>query len=384
MSESYFIENLWQCSVCSHRTNRGLKDRYCCNCGHEKDGSDLEFQPDDMSEDAALGGAEALLAAAGPDWICKYCQSHQNQRNKRCGNCGGDPEGTQLVSPAQAKQIGREVREDFESAQRETEKMSRRLDAVHGLRTDQEPTHAWVPYLVVGAVLAAIGYFIWWLFVPHDVQARCTRLSWQHDTTVERYAVQLREGWSAEGGSFEVRPLGLRHHHYDRVHVGSHQDPYQDRYQCGETCSTSPRYTTCDRQGNGTSKCTKHGGERSCSPKYCYRTKYRTVQDYKDVSRSQMWYAWKIWDWSYHRTVTKSGSGREVRWPTDAELLASLATGERERSSRSAKYSVEFIEVDDDETHKLAPATLTDYQKYDTNKIYKLRVTNAGSVEVLP
>ena len=44
--------------------------------------------------------------------------------------------------------------------------------------------------------------------------------------------------------AIDVAPLGLRHHHYDHVHVGSHRESYSESYACGETCSTSAKRRT--------------------------------------------------------------------------------------------------------------------------------------------
>lgn len=176
--------------------------------------------------------------------------------------------------------------------------------------------------------------------------------------------------------------MGLRHHHYERVHVGSHQESYQDRYACGETCSTSPSYTTCSSNSNGTARCTKHGGTRSCSTKYCYRTAYRTVQDYRDVSRQQLWFAWKVWDWGYNRTVSRSGFTHATAWPTESELKAWLGDGERERSRRLASYKVTFTELGTGEAHFIRPDE-AGFLSYAVGDRHRLRVNNAGSVEVL-
>lgn len=387
----YDIEMLWTCSVCRHATNRGLTDRYCCNCGHKKDAGDPERMPDDMSEAAALTGEDARRAGAGRDWVCKFCDSLQNQLNKCCGNCGATERGTkmaeagvvsQLVSNEVAQRIGREVREDFEAAVRETEARGLALDAIYDYET-APPSRAWSRYAVGVVAAVLLGALLWWLFVPRQISTHVSQVHWQHDTLIERYAVYAHEGWYPESGAFETVPLGLRHHHYEHVHVGSHSESYQERYACGETCSTSPSYTTCSSSGNGTARCTKHGGSKSCSTKYCSRTAYRTVQDYRDEPRYQMWFGWKSWGWAYNRTVQRSGSINPI-WPTDTELTpARIGDGERERSAREASYKVTFRD-DDGETYDIKPKTVTEFLQYPTGKSVQLKVNHAGSVEVLP
>lgn len=392
---TYEIEMLWTCSVCSYEANLGLKDRYCSNCGHKKDESDVERMPADTSRAAALEGEKKRKAEAGADWVCKYCEANQNQLNKCCGNCGGDRDGTRLVSPAQAELIGREVRADFEAAQRDTEELGRKLDAAAHYeppvsRSIAPTVRRWYDFFFARfvrclGVAAALASLIWlglWLFTPRVVDAKVSQLYWQHDTLIERYAVHRHEGWVPSFDAIEVAPLGLRHHHYDRVHVGSHRESYSESYACGENCSTSPSYTTCSSNGNGTARCTKHGGTRSCSTKYCSRTAYRTVQDYRDVSRQQMWFMWKAWDWAYDRTVTRSGFTHATAWPTDGELTAWLADGEKERCARQASYKVTFAELKGGEAHFIRP-TASEFERYDLGQRYQLKVNNVGSVEVL-
>lgn len=393
----YTIEMLWQCSVCEHDGNRGLQDRYCTNCGHKKDATDVERMPDDMTRAAALSGADDAKARAGADWVCKYCDSVQNQLAKCCGNCGGDRAGTRLVSPAQAERIGAEVREDFQAAKREAEEIGRRLDEwsdqqarggasaapvafdADELLPRRRPVRTWA---VAALLVLALAWLLVWLFTPREVTAKVSAVRWEHSTIVERYAVQSRQGWSPAIGSFDVVPLGMRHHHYDRVHVGSHQESYQDRYACGETCTTSSSRTSCRSNSNGTATCTTTPGTRSCSTKYCTRTAYRTVQDYKNVSREQMWFGWKVWGWETHRTIPRSGSTLETAWPTEAELRAPLGAGEQERSRRQASYRVTFSE--DDDTHHIRPESLSEFQRYPVGKSVRLKVSPIGSVEVLP
>lgn len=362
----YDIEMFWECSLCRKRGNRGLKDRYCGNCGHKKDDTDREYMPEDMSEAAALAGDDARRAGAGRDWVCKFCDSVQNQLNKCCGNCGATERGTKL------QHVDTDAPVEAASSPNELQ---------HALRAHtRQSLKSWAMFVLP---LLAIIALLLWLFAPRDVMTQVSATHWQHDTVIERYAIYSHEGWYPDPQALQVVPLGMRHHHYDRVHVGSHQESYQDRYACGETCTTNPSYTTCSSNGNGTARCTKHGGGRSCSTKYCTRAAYRTVQDYQDVSRSQMWFGWRSWGWGYNRTVTRQGSAGPI-WPTGDDLKpSSIGDGERERSERRATYKVTFRE-DDGDTHDIEPKTEAEFLKYSKGDAVKLRVNNAGSVEVLP
>lgn len=380
---SYTIEMLWECSVCGNSGNSGLKDRYCCNCGKKKQEHDREYMPDDTSEAAALGGEDDLKARAGLDRICKYCDSVQNKRNKHCGNCGADDMGPRQVR----LDTDAPTAEDVEPpkapspAPRARKRWTPPVEDV----PEAAPVVRW-PWRRIGLIAAAVLAFAWllmWLFMPRQVRAEVAALSWKHDTVIERYQVYHREGWYPSSGAFEVMPMGLRHHHYDHVLVGSHQEPYQERYACGQDCYTTPTSRNCTRNGNGTATCTTSGGNRVCSTRYCSRTAYRRVNDYQDVSRSQMWFGWNVWDWGYNRTVTRSGATHTTVWPSEADLRpARLGDGEQERSARQAQYKVVFKTRDGDE-YSVEPKSDWDFQRYDVGDTRNLKVTRAGSVEVL-
>ncbi len=381
---TYQIEMLWQCCICAHRGNRGLKDRFCCNCGHKKDASDTDYMPDDTSEAAALSGDEKRRAEAGADWVCKYCDALQNQLNKCCGNCGAKDRGTTprqptILPPPRAPRAAAAPKTFAPAA----------VDVDPNIDSPPAWTRARAHYalrwLAAALALSALVYSGWWLFAPHIVTAKVVSCDWTQATVIERYRVYEREGFTPPGDSFETAPVGMRHHHYDHVHVGSHREPYSESYTCGESCSTSPSYTVCTPNNNGTASCERRGGERSCSPKYCERTAYRTVQDYEDVSRQQMWFRWKVWDWGYNRTVSRSGHNSEPVWAHDEDLQpgAPLATGERERSHRDAAYKVTFRDADR-ESYEFGPSGIDQFLSYHPGDERKLKVTHAGSVEVLP
>lgn len=358
------IEVLWQCSVCERRGNRGLKDRYCTNCGHKKDASDGEYMPKDTSEVAALSGDDDDRARAGADRVCQYCDSLQSRLNKCCGNCGAsDVEPTRSATEEpRACTSDEPVASDAFAAPR---------------------MRSWWPKLVVGAAVASLTWLGYWLFAPRVVDAVVTGMYWKHEVAIQRWQVNAHDGFDPEGAAFDVTPVGMRHHHYDHVHVGSHREPYRESYTCGQSCYTTPRTRSCRSNSNGTATCSSGGGDRVCHDKACYRTAYRTVQDYADVSRQRMYYTWRSWGWRYNRSVTKEGRSIETFWPSDAELKPStIADGEREQSERKESYQVVFGY--DDERVNINPSTEVEFKRYQVHQRRKLKVNRAGSVEVLP
>lgn len=376
---SYQIEMLWTCSICKKDGNKGLSDRYCGNCGHKKDNSDSEYFPEDISENNALTGDLQKKAVAGTDWVCMFCDSLQNQLNKCCSNCGATERGTKkFVPPAQTViETSSGVRE-YNSDVPVTGSIQLMENLPEKPFINRPRYNKNLLFLLVPII---IGLILWLIFRTKEVDAKVNSTFWEHRVLIDRYQVLQREGWYAEPRSFNVLPIGRRHHHDERVHVGSHQESYQDSYACGQNCTTSPRTRSCSSNGNGSANCSYSGGNTTCSTKYCSRTAYRTVQDYRNEPRYQIWYSWNIWDWAYNRTIKHAGTIDRPTWPTSAELDPNrLSDGEQERSSRERNYKVIFR--DEDDNYKIEPQTLDEFLKYKIGDTYKLEVSIA-SVSVI-
>jgi hypothetical protein len=304
--------------------------------------------PDDISEASALSGRERDESLAGPDWKCVYCRTVQNQLSKKCINCGAEqipPESTPAVGTTGKR-----------------------------IRTNNECIKPFIAAAVVIAIVTAISYFT---FKTRTKSARVESVQWTYAVSIDRYQVLFRDGWSPDSDAFDVHNSGTRVHHYDHRVVGHHEVPYSDSYACGETCTTSPR--TCSSNKNGTASCS--GGSRTCSTKYCNRTLHRTVTDYADFPVYQDWYEWHAWDWAYNRLIQHSGVTTETSWPTEEELKPIiLSLGERERQSRSEYYTVKFKSGTD--TYEVKPKSLNEFQSYTIGQIVTLKV-GLTSVQVL-
>src|SRR3954468_8513265 len=98
-------EGAWDCPVCGRKGNRG-PDKFCGGCGCPR-GPEVQFYlPEDAPE---VTEAEALKrAAAGPDWICPYCQGDNPATNAYCSGCGAPRDGakTRPVTEQRIDPIG--------------------------------------------------------------------------------------------------------------------------------------------------------------------------------------------------------------------------------------------------------------------------------------
>ena len=236
--------------------------------------------------------------------------------------------------------------------------------------------------IMLGATLLGLLAFV--LFRTRIVDGNVTALAWTHAVAVERYQIKRDQGFneSKPGDAFEVQPMGQRHHHYDKVADGTERVPRQERYACG----TTPRVCTpsCSTNGNGFKTCTDRctGG----NTKYCNRTVYDTVTKYKDVSREEMWYRWKVWRWIHNRNIVARGTTDKPYWPSEDEIGLNKNLGPEakdEREKRKTTYKVTFTDPADD-THGYTPSGLDEFMRLRMGSKRKIQVGILRSTQIMP
>lgn len=389
---------LWECSTCKRSGNRGLV-RECAGCGKQKEETDREYFPDDVSEAAAIAPTEG-----GPDRKCPYCKTLQDDDWEKCSNCGApkadggpswkarevslteDVGGSRTLSEREVLIEGSSgfddpAAENYQGARSVPPSASSKDVETPTIRKRRTLTYAVPVFLVMAAVL-----LVWWILSPRYVDARVESMHWDHVVHVERYKTVGEEGWSSPGDAFEERDVGKRVHHYDRVFDHYKLVPDTERVACGKTprvCRSIPK--RCKSKGDGTATCS--GGGETCSggdTKYCNKSIVRKEAVYRQEPRYAMWRSWKVWRWKHERDVRKDGHTRNPAWPSEKELLPPnpLTGGEKERTSRTAKYGVGFRDKDGEE-HKVSPGSESGFLRFELGQVRKLRVTPL-SVEVVP
>jgi len=268
----------------------------------------------------------------------------------------------------------------------ETEKMQRQI------RTARVPELRTL-FLIAIAAVVIIG-ILYLLFRERIVDTQVSALEWKRLTMIERKSAYPFEGWSPPSDAFDIRDLGKQLHHYEKVLVGSHQEPYTDRYSCGQNCTTTPRVCTsiprtCTSNKNGTARCSGggercSGGNRTCSTRYCTRTLYRTVNDYRNEPRYQTKYAWKAWRWRDNREIPLVGHDNEPRWPTADELRprGGLQPGEEERASHhEVLFKVTFTDGKESFSHE--PETENAFRRFAMGSRYRLTMSVASGIKTM-
>jgi hypothetical protein len=369
------IEMYWKCSACD-TVNGGLSKRcgerviYGSGCGKPLDHKNW-FMPEDLSKNLTVAD-HIKQAKEGPDWKCEYCGSTQRNSLGDCAVCGGDREFSKKKQPrTKKKQTSSQSR-----SQTIRQTIPYRSDLVLFLR-EFSPTVAGV----ILAAIAIIGILIW-AFTPKYIDANVKSVAWSGKIDVERYRQIQEEGWDPPYDGENLRQEGSRIHHYDRVKVGSHDESYNVSVACGQNCTSVSVPRVCTPNNNGTASCTGGGLRQECTTKYCDETRYRTVDDYEDVPRYQMWYSWYAWRWRHHRTVRSEGVDLKPYPPTDQIALNEGCIGQEHERHSDVSYSYECLFSDvDGKYRKYYPTTEFGFKQCTSGRKAKLKLV-AGNVSI--
>lgn len=359
---SFYVEMRWACGVC--KTEMFGRHKKCSHCGKPKDDEPFYDAPGPVSRADAVTDASLLKQAkAGPDWKCVYCRCAERRDSGECLNCGAPSGDSILPTTHTSPPIPIE-----------------QLDAKPRLLNRYPGSLLQVTLVVLFAGLGSL--FLWWLFSTKEIGARVAAREWQYTVHVERFQSIAGEGFSEDKPSdaVEVVSAGRRLHHHDKVRDGYRNEPCEEPYDCGETCTKTP--IECKPNDNGFKVCS--GGEKVCVPKHCSRSATCKVPNYKEVPVYQPWYTWKVWRWRHDRDVVESGVGGEVRLPSTERIALNrnLTPGQRERFSDSTKYTVTLIDAEG-KRHVYRPRTLEEYRSLAEGQNHKIAVGIARSVSIV-
>jgi hypothetical protein len=396
------IELTWRCTSCGQR-NLG-RHLVCQSCGNPKDDSEAYEMPPDPSQVASVTDPRLLRqATAGANWRCAFCGSDSRAFDGSCAQCGA----TQREGAAVARRVSPEI-----------------AQARAGV-VPRAPL-LWIAFgLIAVLLLCGVGLLVTARSRPapalslpsepdyRDLDARVDVAHWKQSVTVERWAIRDKEGFEEQKpkDAFDVRPLGERVHHVDKVQQGTttetytetvtemENETYSEQDQCGQDCTTTPQscHEECTNNNNGYATCHTvcSGGGQTCSPRYCTVQKTRmvpkpkqvertrTVPKMVDVPRMAAFFHWKQWDWGVDRSLSEQGEGFSTRWPSDERIALGNGTkkGEKERERRDGEYAIDLVASDGTrvEAH---PRSAEEFAKYE-NAIVTVRVHRYGGSEVV-
>jgi hypothetical protein len=401
------IELTWRCTSCGGQ-NLG-RHLVCTTCGGPKDDSEHYEMPADPSQVASVTDPELIkLATAGRNWRCAYCAGHVRAPDGTCAECGaGRDKGRPVAVGAPRAALFAAHPQAPPAADRRG--LVRALVVAGGVGL--------VALFGVVALALAVGSRPRPLRISQpdyrDLFADVESASWRHRVHVDRWQKVDREGFAETRPpeAFEVKSLGERVHHVDKVPDGTTTETYQEQETehvtetyseqevCGQDCVPLPDNCRqeCRDNGNGFATCSNvcTPGGQSCTPRHCtvqktrtvphtkMVTKTRVVPRFKDVERMAPYFSWRVWDWKEHRTFQTKGEGFATLWPSEQEIALNqnLGTGEKERERRVASYHV-IVSATASLRHTVSPASLDEFLRWK-DAACTLRVHRSGRTELV-
>jgi hypothetical protein len=356
MGGDRIIEMTWRCSGCK-RQNLG-RNKQCQGCGNPKDASEEFEMPSNTASAPTVTDPELLrLAAAGPDWRCRFCGSDQRRGNDACGNCGALSAGQPVLQTVAAA-----------PPRRKTSGLFLLLFLVFTCSC-------------AGCFVNCMTWLGGTISGDRSYDATVTSATWEHVVDVERYSQRTLEGFkeAIPADATDVKRIGKRVHHHDKVQDGfttqsfvdevadgTRVETYTVREACGEDCTTEPQRCreVCKSNSNGFATCREEcsGGRRRCKTRYCSETRTREVPKtrkqartirvpaYREEPRYADAFSYRQWTWAHDRTERKNGAlgdsgdalergAAKLPWP-DGARTTGLPPGEQEREKRTASYIV--------------------------------------------
>lgn len=373
------VEMFWGCTSCGANKNRG-RFKGCETCGAPRSTSSPEFMPDDVQAAPAVTDPTLLEKfSGGEDWSCKYCGKATFRADKSCKHCGSPQDD----STATAQTIEPTALPSSDEAPL------------------LKPSKAWSVGAAAVFLLAALLYA---LLHPRTYNVSVQSVSWTATVHLNRYAIRTHESFAEKipSEALSREDLGLRHHHderlfdhYDSVPYtvqeleGYRSESYTASQACGQTCYSTPR--TCTSNKNGSATC--YGGGQSCSTRYCTVIKTRMVPHYHPVvhfrqepryryePRFATWFKWRAWEWGPDHDVTRAGHSTKVTWPTSEDLTLKLADGEQQRASSELSMAVEMRSGD--EKFAYAPKTAAELARFQVGSKHTVKKAPLGGVEIV-
>lgn len=378
------IEMHWGCTNAGCKADNLGRHKTCQNCGKPRTKDAREWLPSDISHEAAVKDPVLLKKAkAGRDWECRFCKSTQFRADGNCAQCGSPQEQSRDSKPPVA----------YAAPQTAPASSGRRRKYTTVDRAEASVTARkfalWPVFVGVGVLSFVLVLYI--LFRTKDFDATVASVSWERSVKIERHEKVHDSGWQVPSGAENVNNLGSRVYDHEKVAQGTHQEAYEVKVKCGQTCetvkgkcTTTPR--NCKSNGNGFATCT--GGDKVCTPdtkscvdKMCPETRYRDVPTMVDRPIYRDWYEWDVWEWHYNRTVSSRGNTTtDVAWPGEKQMWEAWEPGTERVESRSETYSVLFSAR---ESYTYHPTSEAEFKTFKVGDQHRLKVGTAHGVSIL-
>lgn len=398
----------WDCPNCGTSAIEGIND-HCPTCGdaHDVDEAPWYAKGEGSYANRITNHEHNVMAEAGANWKCAYCEGTQRRPDGNCLNCAGPqtagrsegtPKRRSNPNPApRTERPSRRPRSQRSAAPHRPRVTTNRTWNTHSRsksKMSESPSRL-KKIGIASLILLAMTSLGWVLFHKRPVTVQVTGVKWSHQVNVERKVKVSDTGFDENMPSrdpsaqrtgrinkaFNVRIIDShRFHHTEQVPDGYRTEHYTEREACG-TETVGKTSVSCSTNNNGTRTCS--GGDPITRTKYCNVQKTREVRKYRDVDHYETWYGWNEWKWRLNRSPTHSGNTLETSWPTEKELCLNCQTNglEEERVSRKiSQYEVSFVDMEN-ESYTIDPDTLSEFNRYPIGSKHECEYSIAGGVD---
>jgi hypothetical protein len=339
-------EGAWDCPVCGRKKNRG-PDKFCGGCGAPRGPEAQFYLPDDAPE---VTEAETLKkAAAGPDWICPYCQGDNPATNTFCSGCGAPKDGAKTRAVTEQKD-GVTPAPLAAPSPKGGSKIGKRLG--------------------VGCLglVALVALFIF-LGRPKSTTLTVTGFHWTRTVAVEEIRPVTEQAWEGEVPS-GARVLGssreVHHVNHIQTRTQTRTRNVSERVQTG-----TQRVKTGTRNlGNGFFEDIYEN-----RPVYENRSHQETYQEpvYVDRPVYRQRVRYEIEKWMPDRDAKSEGRDHNAVWP-DSRL------GSKEREGKRAETYEVIFRTSKGETATWKAPTEQAWRGFEEGRAYKGKVYGDGRV----
>lgn len=198
-------------------------------------------------------------------------------------------------------------------------------------------------YCAIGSGVSITVALTAWLFIPHETTAKVASINWTYQSDLRQKTLMHDSGWGTRSGAFNV--------YCRRKYYGEEDCNY---YQC----NPHTIWRSCN--------CNKDGCDR------CSRIEYDRCHHHCDVYRD--WCEYDYYNWPIIQTLETTGSRHNEYWPN------LQPNGPDQRLDRKERYQVLFVGKTE---WTYAPRNLPEFQQFETDTLWKIKVNNLKMVTPL-
>lgn len=371
MSDTWIVENKWNCSTCSTQ-NRG-RDLRCSKCGKPKEDHEEYDLSGSTTAPKVTNPDELKVARGGANWSCSYCGSDARNIYNECNYCGGPKteaakKPVRKVVATKLKGMPEQIRKTVKTVEKSVIHPIAKPVSYHGNISKKV---SWLKHehKVTAIVCFSLVFFallMYWLFAYHDQHVSVKTTSWTRTTEIQQRSTHHGSGWDQNRPSSHFNDVCVTRQHGTHSCDPYRCNPHQESYDCNPR--SVPSGTTCRSNGNGYSTCSQNYRTVYST---CYRTAYDTC--WHQCPTWDQWCEYDYYQWSTINQATNRGIDHDQSYPVLSYHDNNIGP---QRALHSESYSVTFCDEDDSWTY--SPDNSRDYDRFVRGHHWLIETNHAG------